>query len=73
MPACIGGCEMNRFLTIQKYYVGVVQLLLASGLMPALGQAGASGEELLPSARFSCGAAHGCTGKCLTFRLPVLA
>lgn len=63
----------EQILTIQKYYVGMVQLLPASGLMPALGQAGASGEELLRSSIFSCGAAHKCTRKHLTFRLLVLA
>lgn len=33
----------------------MVQLLPPGGLTPALGQAGASGEELLPSGGFSCG------------------
>lgn len=41
--------------------------------MPALGQAGASGEEPLPSGSFSVEAAHMCTGEHLTFQLPVSA
>lgn len=56
MPACLGGCEVNRFLIIQKHCFGGVQLLLHSGLAPALDQTGAPGEEPLLSCGFSSGA-----------------